>query len=447
MKKRILSLLLTVLLLSGLLPLSAASTEDGGDGGGVAAGIDHSRIRRSVSFRLPVTVSVGETDFRGWLKNGPALTEDELDAVISEVAAEEGVTEEFLLRAEEAERRAAEAEPDFDFYAYLELAGRFLDAGTAEESGTERIMERLERPSADALLLLLADCENESVKGLTERLRRSEALRTQADFRLVLMDFYEKLSRRVGEREAACGSAEWTLCCSRTETESVDFMGVTVPQYRTLELRLTREAAAEAAGASDCAGSYAGSLRLEIRHDLSAFDEAFLEKVFFSNAAMRTIALLGGTDFRDSVRSASELSLSVSDPTARVELRWDGEESWLEGKLRTGSGLSETAEFRCDHTVCAFPQGALLLPGSDGGVRLEGMAEDESCTLHRFTGSMDALRAELEMEAQSVKADGTTPVTDSIRYAFTSDSGMYRDIRLGAISVRFGWGEDYEWIK
>ena len=75
MRKRILSLLLAVCLLTAAMPVTAAAA-------GTLEGVDYTRIEQNTTLTKQATFKVGGRTFTGQLQNGKTLTDEEVDQII-----------------------------------------------------------------------------------------------------------------------------------------------------------------------------------------------------------------------------------------------------------------------------------------------------------------------------------------------------------------------------
>ena len=152
LKKRILCVLLCLTLIIPMFQVtaSAMTEEEYMDARGRVAGIDYKRIKRIDSLRVPVTISIGGVAFKGWLKNGKMLEDEAVDQIIRQVMFENDIDRKFFAEASYYEKKAAQIDPNFNIYAFLELAGRFwglgtaMDASTPGKSGTDLIISEFE---------------------------------------------------------------------------------------------------------------------------------------------------------------------------------------------------------------------------------------------------------------------------------------------------------------
>lgn len=87
---------LCIFLLAGLFPTGTAAAGAIPRTPGRVPGIDYSRIQPNVTLRRPVEINIGDRVFSGYLQNGATLTNEEVDAAIREVMAEQELTEDKL---------------------------------------------------------------------------------------------------------------------------------------------------------------------------------------------------------------------------------------------------------------------------------------------------------------------------------------------------------------
>ena len=97
MRKRILSLLLAVCLLSTMIPVTAFAA-------GTLEGVDYTRIKQNTTLTKQVTFKVGGRTFTGQLSNGKTLTDEEVDQIIRGVMTSKFITSGMLIGAEERAR-------------------------------------------------------------------------------------------------------------------------------------------------------------------------------------------------------------------------------------------------------------------------------------------------------------------------------------------------------
>lgn len=478
MKKRIVSFLLALALTAGLLliPGSALTAEQYMDARGRVAGVDYTKIKQTASYRIPITISIGSLAFKGWIKNGQALKNEEIDEIIRQVMWEEGIDSNFFAMAKYYEREAAKIDPNFNAVAFVELAGRFWGLGTAADaakdgaSGTDIIMGEIEGQVIGKLIQMgaeggagfvlngLANCADAGMKMLMEKISNDDIIQRHTNYQLALMKFYSEVNSRIRQKETTSGTAQWTMTCSATTQKFVEFMGIRVPQYWKLQLDMKKtEGAADSYG-----GTYKGSYQLDAWHDLSKFDRDFLEELYFSNAYTQLLRVSGTYTFNDTVQDKSTLTKRISNPNATATVGPDDITSALDGEIKIDGSFKERQDFWSQHSIWVVPKNVLWYLNPDGTYTLGGgMVTGNTCTIHYFEGWMgNEMRADLEISEWNLKANGELHVPRAalpgydlgaeetgLTYIFCSDSRMYKDLRGGCMSIAAGWGDDYEWVR
>lgn len=483
MKKRILCFLLCVALIipAFRVPVSAMTEEEYMDARGRVAGIDYKRIKRTGSLKVPVTISIGDVAFKGWLKNGKMLEDEAVDRIIRQVMFENDIDRRFFAEASYYEKKTAQIDPNFNIYAFLELAGRFWGLGTAidvslsRKSGSDVIVSEFEgwaigkligmgaTGGAATLLSGLANCSDAGMKLLIEKVRNNETIRKHTSYQIALLEFYAEVNRRIFEQETERGTQKWELTCNSTVMKSVDFMGVKVPQYWKLELHM-KKAQSENSNmkysADDYGGGYIGSYQLDIWHDLTAFDAEYLDKVYFSNKTMQLLRDMGNYDFYDNSRDKSTLKKRISNPLAYASIDKAATDLGLDGQIKLDKYFVEKQDFWSQHTVFVVPDNLPVTIDADGSITIGAFYDGNLCSIHYFEGWMGSkTRADLELNVSEIRLNGVVHIPrqgdlgyndDKLTDAsllFVSDSRMYSALNSGCMSISFGWGEGYEWIK
>lgn len=483
LKKRILCVLLCLTLIIPMFQMtaSAMTEEEYMDARGRVAGIDYKRIKRTGSLRVPVTISIGGVDFKGWLKNGKMLEDEAVDQIIRQVMFENDIDQKFFAEANYYEKKAAQIDPNFNIYAFLELAGRFwglgsaIDATSHSKSGTDLIISELEGQIIGKLIGMgatggvatllggLANCSDAGMKLLMEKVRNNETIQIHTNYQIALLEFYAEVNRRIYEQETERGTQKWELTCNSTVVKNIDFMGVEVPQYWKLELNM-KKAQSENSNmkyvADDYGGGYIGSYQLDIWHNLTAFDAEYLDKVYFSNETMQLLRSMGNYEFYDSCQDRSTLKKRISNPTAYASIDKAATNLGLDGQIKLDKYFVEKQDFWSQHTVFVVPDNLPITVNTDGSIDIGAYYNGNLCSIHYFEGWMgNKTRADLELNVSEIRMNGVThiPRQGDLWYnkdakadaslLFVSDSRMYNALNGGCMSISFGWGEGYEWIK
>ena len=302
MRKRILSLALalTLLLCAAPIPASAA---------GSLEGVDYTRIEQNSSLEKEVTFLIGDREFTGTLSNGKTLTDEEVDEIIRGVMTSKKITSGMLIGAQQ--RASDGLRYNEDRYVqptvFVEYALASADIASAQElsqiiSGDKPIPTNAQFYAdllADTAINKLFDIALGALTGETaskyisalqnileiggreydEYAADEERVLQSLAAAMALEEFYSLCNAEIKKAEKERGLNQWSLTCAQTVWTKRNLFGsLPVTQYWRLYCDLDRTHAVE--DVTNWGGTYTGTMKLDIWHDMESFDEKYLDDFY-----------------------------------------------------------------------------------------------------------------------------------------------------------------------
>lgn len=463
-KRCLLFTLIIIMLLSAFMP--TALTE------GSLEGVDYTRIKKNESLKKEVTFLVGDKEFKGTLANGKTLSDEEIDKVIRRVMTSNDVTSGMLLAAEAKVNSALQY--DESRYVSPRVLGELLLAnlgfGNAQEL-SEMLLGDKELPSSadfyidalkDVALNQLFDIASGLVVGagftklmgfaksvadvgsreyleFAESNKRAEQAIAAA---LALEEFYSLCNAAIKEEEKENGTDQWRLDCAKTVWTKVTlFDSVEVVQYWRLECDLKRETAPDDDPAN-WGGTYLGPMKLDIWHEMSTFDEAFLSK-FYLSPRLPFRQQTAVFNPKDEYGQPSTLTKTLTNPGFAITLDPGMAENGMLEKPFSFSGFEDETCFWSHHPINTgldiglFDDGEMHYSG--GGAALDYTLREK----HNFVGEVSGDNRSIHMDMYSwdLTSTGsyTAPYTSGgydnsesgmDRKTVAKDSTVFEDLRI-----------------
>jgi len=422
------SLLLVVCVLVAAVPLTTSAA-------GTLEGVDYTRIKQNTALTKQVTFQVGGRTFTGQLSNGKTLTDEEVDQIIRGVMTSKFITSGMLIGAEERARDGLR----FNDGRYVsprvlvEFALASADIASAQDlslilSGSKPIPTNAQfykdlltgttlnklfdfalgklvgegyakLISAVQNILEIAGREYDEYAADEERLQKAVAAA------LALEEFYALCNAEIKKAEEERGVNQWRLTCAQTVwTTKTLFETIPVTQFWRLSCDLKRTNTTE--DVTNWGGLYVGSMKLEIWHDMSNFDEMFLDR-FFLGSALPFGAYPDYYNYKDKIELSSKLEKTIENKKFSISLDPGMAEKGTYEKPFSFSGSADDTVFAAAHTVTMTPkdefmQGTQTAEGtwewdvmSEFGMYYRFEAKTDFPFYGRLTGGGRGIRIEL----------------------------------------------------
>ena len=387
MKRRVVSLLLAVCLLLATAPITVQAA-------GTLEGVDYTRIKQNTQLTKQVTFKVGGRTFTGQLQNGKTLTDEEVDEIIRGVMTSKFITSGMLLGAEERAREGLRYN-DGRYVSprvLVEFALASADIASAQDlslilSGNKPIptnaqfyKDLLTGTTLNKLfdfalgklvgegygkminavqnILEIAGREYDEYAADEERLQKAVAAA------LALEEFYALCNAEIKKAEKERGTDQWRLTCAQTVwTTKTLFETIPVTQFWRLSCDLKRTNTTE--DVTNWGGLYVGTMKLEIWHDMSNFDEMFLDR-FFLGSALPFGSYPNLYNYKDKPELASKLEKTIENKKFSISLDPGMAEKGTYEKPFSFSGSTDDTVFAAAHTITMTPQDELMMGTQTG---------------------------------------------------------------------------------
>lgn len=458
MRKRIVSLLLTLCMVLAIVPIPARAYS------GDIPHVDYTRIEYNTVLETEVQFNIGKHTFTGKLANGNMLDEEEVDQIILEFMSSYNITTGDLQRLEALEDTALK----YDESRYVQprilaeymlvvcgvknaeqlsklLTGEeTIDPSKFKVPGTADVIKKLASMGLDKLKdFALGKLLGEQGKKFYELIENTSKIAQREYFEylksdgkaqrgfaaaLALEKFYALCNARIKAKEREMGEGQWRLTCNQKIETTKNILGAAeCPQYWTLIADL-KQTTADPIDPNGWGGVYTGLLQVDVTHNLAAFDANFKDKVYLSSS----LPFYKSASFfkiTDTVAGPSTLKKRLSNPNFQVQLSYGGVNS--SGQLKKAisfDGFEDLMSFWSAHKVRAGMDASLWNDGNwhfgGGGVTINHNA----ATIHNFYGGM------ADTWSINIEVDSWENINNySISVPYNSSSGDYSQSGGGGV--------------
>ncbi|MBQ4550258.1 MAG: hypothetical protein IJA49_04115 [Oscillospiraceae bacterium] len=458
MRKRIVSLLLTLCMVLAIVPIPARAYS------GDIPHVDYTRIEYNTVLETEVQFNIGKHTFTGKLANGNMLDEEEVDQIILEFMQSYNITTGDLQRLEALEDTALK----YDESRYVQprilaeymlvvcgvknaeqlsklLTGEeTIDPSKFKVPGTADVIKKLASMGLDKLKdFALGKLLGEQGKKFYELIENTSKIAQREYFEylksdgkaqrgfaaaLALEKFYALCNARIKAKEREMGEGQWRLTCNQKIETTKNILGAAeCPQYWTLIADL-KQTTADPIDPNGWGGVYTGLLQVDVTHNLAAFDANFKDKVYLSSS----LPFYKSASFfkiTDTVAGPSTLKKRLSNPNFQVQLSYGGVDS--SGQLKKAisfDGFEDLMSFWSAHKVRAGMDASLWNDGNwhfgGGGVTINHNA----ATIHNFYGGM------ADTWSINIEVDSWENINNySISVPYNSSSGDYSQSGGGGV--------------
>lgn len=447
-------LLLAILLTIACVPLGAQAMIPPGEG---IEGVDYTRIKKNESLKKEVEFQIGDKVFTGTLSNSKTLTDEEIDKIIRKVMNENKVTSGTLLGAED--RIANALEYDASRYVSPRVLGELLLAnlgvGSAQELSEMLFGDKSFPSTADFYIDALRDVALNQLfdiamglavgAGFTKLLGIAKSVaevgsREYLEFvesnkraeqgiaaALALEEFYAKCNAAIKKEEKKNGTNSWNLSCEKTIWTKVTLFGsIEVVQFWRLECDLRRETAPDDDPAN-WAGTYLGPMKLDIWHEMSTYDEEFLEKFYLSPK----LPFARGADSyteKDECSQPSTLTKTLTNKLFAITLDPAMAEQGTLDKPFSFNGFEDRTDFWALHPISAALEDEWY---DDGEVHFSEADVTVDYTLkqkYNFVGEVSANNRGIHVDVYDWDLSDHGDASDSLHHQQTdnNEGGMDR---------------------
>ena len=381
MKKRVLSLLLAACLLFSAAPVTAQAA-------GTLEGVDYTRIEQNTTLTKQATFQVGGRTFTGQLQNGKTLTDEEVDQIIRGVMTSEFITSGMLIGAEERARDGLRfndgryvspkvlvefALASADIASSKELSGilagdmpiptnaqfyKDLLTGTTINKLFDFALGKLVGEGQGKLINALQNILEIAGREYDEYAADEERLQKSVAAALALEEFYALCNAEIEKAEKERGLDQWRLTCGHTVWTTKQLFGnIPVIQQWRLSCDLKRTNTTE--DVTNWGGLYVGTMKLEIWHDMSNFDEMFLDR-FFLGSALPFGSYPDRYDYKDKPEMVSKLEKTIENRKFSISLDPGMAEGGTYEKPFSFSGSTDDTVFAAAHNVTLTPKDEIM---------------------------------------------------------------------------------------
>ena len=458
MRKRMVSLILTLCMILAIVPLPASAYS------GDIPHVDYTRIEYNTVLETEVQFNIGKHTFTGKLANGNMLDEEEVDQIILEFMQSYNITTGDLQRLEALEDTALK----YDESRYVQprilaeymlvvcgvknaeqisklLTGEeTIDPSKFKVPGAADVIKKLAGMGLDKLKdFALGKLLGEQGKKFYELIENTAQIAQREYFEylksdgkaqrglaaaLALEKFYALCNARIKAKEREMGEGQWRLTCNQKIETTKNILGAAeCPQYWTLIADL-KQTTADPIDPNGWGGVYTGLLQVDVTHNLAAFDANFKDKVYLSSS----LPFYKSAPFfkiTDTAAGPSTLKKRLSNPNFQVQLSYGGVDS--SGQLKKSisfDGFEDLLNFWSCHKIRAGLDAGLWNDGnwhfSGGGAAVNHNA----ATIHNFYGEM------ADTWSICIEVDSWENINNySISVPYNSSSGDYSQSGGGGV--------------
>lgn len=418
MRKRIVSLLLTLCMVLAIVPIPARAYS------GDIPHVDYTRIEYNTVLETEVQFNIGKHTFTGKLANGNMLDEEEVDQIILEFMQSYNITTGDLQRLEALEDTALK----YDESRYVQprilaeymlvvcgvknaeqlsklLTGEeTIDPSKFKVPGTADVIKKLASMGLDKLKdFALGKLLGEQGKKFYELIENTSKIAQREYFEylksdgkaqrgfaaaLALEKFYALCNARIKAKEREMGEGQWRLTCNqKIDTKKAVLNVAEVPQYWTLVVDL-KQTTADPIDPNGWGGVYTGLMQLDIYHDMSAFDANFKDKVYLSNS-LPFYKSASYFKITDTPAGPSILKKRLVNPNFEVQLSYGGVDS--SGQLKKSisfDGFEDLLNFWSCHKIRAGLDAGLWNDGTFHYTAPFTSHTSKTSSTHTFYGEM-----------------------------------------------------------
>ena len=365
MKKRFVPLLLIIGLIMSLVPFTAHALTPPGR----VDGVDYTRIEENTMLQLPIKFTVGGKQFDGMLQNGKTIGKDEVDNIIKQVMKDSKITTGNLYRAKYVMQKATQLLGyNLEHVAQLGLKIALGAIGLDNIGEIYSVIKGEKEVAGTAANMLIGEAlagvaKNQFggwaklvVSGLwagTEQLNQdiarlieeNEIAQEAIEWTIRLNVFYSECNARIAEAEKKAGGSTWSITAGQTLMTAAKFFNIDVIQWWRLSCNLQRTdyIYGDDEDPTNYGGVYRGTMVIDIWHDLSNFDDMFLDEIFSTTIIYK--ALQSVYYFRDLYSSPSTLTKNLINTEIEIH---------LDQRNMTSSGMEEYFDLTDFQDTSAF---------------------------------------------------------------------------------------------
>lgn len=441
MKKRFLSLLMTICLFICAIPMEAKAYT------GNIPGVDYTRIVSNSVLETEVEFKIGSNVFTGTLSNGNRLEDDEVDEIIREFMKKYFISSEDLkqLHANEKQTFKYDEKRYVNGRVYAEillgtagiangeqlsyvLNGEFEAIGgvgdhivlvldTIAKTGLSKMVDigigaMFGMPGK--ILSFMLNAANVSgtaaYRELMEYLASEEQLQQGFAAALALEEFYALVNARIKAKEQELTDGQWSMTCNdRVFTENILFESIVVPQCWDLYVDLV-QTTIDPIDPNGWGGIYEGTMTIDISHDMANFDKEFKEKIYLSSS----LPFLKSQSFfkiTDQFSKRSILTKELTNHNFKIQIGYGNIKNKQINKAFSLDGFQDNSKFWSHHPVRSGADFGLYNNGdmnfSMGPVHADG----EGSYVHNFTGKMAGNNMGISVELDRFDLNANVAVT------------------------------------
>lgn len=478
MRKRCISLMLALALLLACFPAPAQAAGPPTR----IDGFDYTKLKTNTLLQLPVTIKIGGREFKGWLQNGKTMSEADQDKIIKEIMSDWKITSGTFYRSKYLNEQVAKAQ-GFRPGVAVDLAIKGFMGGTGldnvenavrlmtlqvsdEEGGGMLINTALGAglgklaslafgpygPIAEAIVSGLWNCTDVAAQEVGRLIQESETAKEAVAYELKLKLFYEECNQKLLDAEKSHGGSSWHITCDGSHMVSKSLFGIPVIQHWQVNFNLPRTDFIydDDSDPTNFGGVYRGTVRINIWHDLSGFDEAFYDRFYLGYVPLASVA--GYFNMKDTYSSSSLYKELVCH---NVEIHLDRD------NMTSGTGMTEyfslgtfqdTSGFNLRHRI----HGGIKAPyyNSDGILHVSvgpASVHAECAQETTFTGSLGGGNRypQLNMQSCQMRSNGYVSAPYGAGTSWNHNSGgpggviatdysIFEDLGDGMVEVTVG---------
>ena len=485
MKKHLLCFLLALLLLVVLVSqvFGYSSFQDFLKQTNRLQGVDYTRIKQDTRKYIRVTFEIGNQSFKGMLKKGYRLEDQEADSIISRVMnLEFGLNSTTLMLHEMAVAEAEKIDPAFQTQFWVELLGQALGAGDAmayndllsgKISGTEYVVGQMKSelvsqgasafaeatalsPAGAFILNVVTNCAEPAAKEALKAVRNDQIKQKAIASAAILDAFYQRCNQELKKAAEKKDDTSWRLTANSKSQEIRSFFGADVVQNWTLTCDLKIKTPLSDDADSPC-GIYAGVMTVDITHDMTKFDRKYLWQVVNTLPILPEIhQKCPWQSFYDCWQKSSKLEKQLYAQNVQFYIP-DNVENYAKDadidEVNISAFFKSREDFWSLHPIWLVPDGVVpnlnkegryTLPYTEGQMAtvmyLMGEFEDDGMSprIYCMSSSMQAWQ---KVNAPRFHSSFDLGITNS-GGVLAVNHDIFRDLASGVIKLTKGWKEE-----
>ena len=485
MKKHLLRLIVALVLLIAMVApvFGYSSFQDFLKQTNRLQGVDYTRIKQDTRKYIRVTFEIGNQSFKGMLKKGYRLEDQEADSIISRVMnLEFGLNSTTLMLHEMAVAEAEKIDPAFQTQFWVELLGQALGAGDAmayndllsgKISGTEYVVWQMKSelvsqgasafaeatalsPAGAFILNVVTNCAEPAAKEALKAVRNDQIKQKAIASAAILDAFYQRCNQELKKAAEKKDDTSWRLTANSKSQEIRSFFGADVVQNWTLtcDLKIKTPLSDDPDSPE---GIYAGIMCVDITHDMTKFDRKYLWNVVNTFPILPEIhQKCPWQSFYDCWQADSKLEKHLLAQNVQFIIPGNVEIAAKDAELdeiNISAFFKSKEDFWSLHPIWLVPDGVVPLLDKNGRYTLS-YTEGRLATVIYLMGEFgeDNMSPQIYVMSSNMQAWQTTNAphfNKTIDLSILNTGGVikvnhdiFSDLQSGVIKLTKGWKEE-----